>query len=57
MPRTRCAGAVRSLLRLRGVPWARIGELVGQRDPAVTAKTYTHVLVDEVELDYAKLLG
>jgi integrase len=35
---------------------ARIGELVGQRDLAVTANTYTHVLVDEIELDYAELL-
>jgi hypothetical protein len=42
---------------MRGVPWARIGELVGQRDLAVTANTYTHVLLDETELDYAKLLG
>jgi hypothetical protein len=38
------------------MPWARIGELVGQRDLAVTANTYTHVLVDEIELDYAELL-
>jgi integrase len=46
-----------SLLHLRGVPWARIGEMVGQRDLAVTANTYTHVLADETELDYADLLG
>jgi integrase len=45
-----------SLLHLRGVPWARIGEFVGQRNLAVTANTYTHVLTDEVELDYARLL-
>ena len=45
-----------SLLHLRGVPWARIGEFVGQRNLAVTANTYTHVLADEVELDYADLL-
>ena len=45
-----------SVLHLRGVPWARIGEWVGQRDLAVTANTYTHVLMDETELDYAKLL-
>jgi integrase len=44
-----------SLLHLRGVPWARIGEFVGQRDLTVTANTYTHVLVDEAELDYAGL--
>jgi integrase len=45
-----------SLLHLRGMPWARIGEFVGQRDLTVTANTYTHVLVDEAELDYAALL-
>jgi integrase len=45
-----------SLLHLGGVPWARIGEQVGQRSLAVTADTYTHVLVDEDELDYAVLL-
>ena len=36
---------------------ARIGEQVGQRDLAVTANTYTHVLADEIELDYGDLLG
>ena len=46
-----------SLLHLGGVPWARIGEHVGQRNLAVTANTYTHVLVDEAELDYAVLLA
>jgi integrase len=46
-----------SLLHVAGVPWATIGEGVGQRDLAVTANTYTHVLVDQTELDYAKLLG
>jgi integrase len=46
-----------SLLHLRGMPWARIGELVGQRDLAVTANTYSHVLIDEAELDYAALLA
>ena len=45
------------LLHLRGVPWARIGEFVGQRDLSVTADTYSHVLVDEAELDYAELIG
>ena len=44
-----------SLLHLGGVPWARIGEHVGQRNLAVTANTYTHVLVDESEIDYAVL--
>jgi integrase len=46
-----------SLLHLGGVPWARIGEHVGQRNLAVTANTYSHVLVAEDELDYANLLA
>ena len=46
-----------SLMHLRGIPWARIGEHVGQRNLAVTANTHAHVLVDEAELDYAELLG
>jgi integrase len=46
-----------SLLHLGGVPWARIGEHVGQRNLAVTANTYTHVLIDEAELDYEALVG
>lgn len=46
-----------SLLHLRGVPWARIGEFVGQRNLSITADTYTHVLVDETELDYENLLA
>ena len=45
-----------SLLHLRGMPWARIGEFVGQRDLSVTADTYTHAMVDETELDYSELL-
>jgi integrase len=46
-----------SLLHAQGWSWARIGEAVGQRNIAVTALTYTHVLVDETELDYAELLA
>jgi integrase len=46
-----------SLLHLGGAPWARIGEHVGQRNLAVTANTYSHVLPDEAELDYAALLA
>jgi integrase len=45
-----------SLMHLGGVPWARIGEQVGQRDLSVTANTYTHVLADETEIAYARLL-
>jgi integrase len=40
-----------SLLHLRGVPWARIGEFVGQRSLSVTADVYSHVLADETEVD------
>jgi integrase len=46
-----------SLLHLRGVPWARIGEFLGQRSLSVTADTYTHVLTDEREVDYRALLA
>ena len=46
-----------SLLHLGGMPWARIGELVGHDDLVTTARTYTHVVVDERELDYAELLS
>ena len=33
-----------------------IGEHVGQRNLAVTANTYTHVLADETEFDYSSML-
>jgi integrase len=46
-----------SLLHSRGWTWAQIGEFVGQRNLAVTANTYTHVLTEETELDYKQLLG
>jgi integrase len=46
-----------SLEHLRGQPWARIGELVGQRNLAVTANTYTHVLADETEILYDDVLA
>jgi integrase len=46
-----------SLLHLAGMPWARIGELVGHDDLVTTARTYTHVVADERELDYSPLLG
>lgn len=45
-----------SLLHLGGMPWARIGELVGHDDLMTTARTYTHVVADEDELDYSALL-
>jgi len=43
-----------SLLHLRVVPWVRIGD--GQRNIAITANTYSHVMLDEGEVDYAGLL-
>ena len=43
-------------MHLRGVPWVRIGEFVGQRNLSVTADVYSHVMLDEDELDYAKML-
>lgn len=46
-----------SLLHLGGTPWARIGEQAGHDDVITTARTYTHVLADEAELDYGTLLG
>jgi integrase len=46
-----------TLPHLSGVPWARIGEHVGQRSLRVTADTYTHVLSDEDELDYPEVLN
>ena len=45
-----------TLLHLGGMPWARIGELVGHDDLVTTARTYTHVVADERELDYERLL-
>jgi hypothetical protein len=46
-----------SQLHLGRVPWATIGQAVGQRDLAVTANTYSQVLTDETELDYAGCVG
>jgi integrase len=43
------------LLHLGGMPWARIGELVGHGDVVTTARTYTHVVASGDELDYAAL--
>jgi hypothetical protein len=45
------------LLHGQGRSWARIGEFVGQRNLAVTANTYTHVLTDEAELDDGRMLA
>lgn len=46
-----------SLLHLGGMPWARIGELVGHDDLVTTARTYTHTIVDERELNYGAMLA
>jgi integrase len=45
-----------SLLHAQGIPWARIGEQVGHDDLVTTARTYTHVLIDETELDYEGMI-
>jgi integrase len=46
-----------SLLHAQGLSWARIGEFVGHGDLVTTARTYTHVIADEREIDYAEVLG
>ena len=46
-----------SLLHAQGLTWARIGEFVGHTDLMTTARSYTHVLVSEDELDYANLIA
>lgn len=46
-----------SLLHSQGWSWAKIGAYVGQRNLAVTANAYTHVLIDEAEVDYAELIA
>ena len=45
-----------SLLHKRGLSWAEIGDLVGQRSRIVTADTYSHVLGEYHEIDRAALL-
>jgi integrase len=46
-----------SLWHRQGETWALIGARVGQRSLSVTADTYTHVLLDDRELDHATLLA
>jgi integrase len=46
-----------SLLHRQGRTWAEIGRLMGQRKLSITADTYTHVLTDGRELDYATLVS
>jgi integrase len=46
-----------SLWHRQGETWALIGARVGQRALSVTADTYTHVLLDDRELDHAALVS
>jgi integrase len=45
-----------SLWHRLGVSWAEIGSWVGQRELATTANTYTHVLLDDREVERSPLL-
>ena len=46
-----------SLRHRQRMSWARVvGDYVGSRDIRTMADTYTHVLADETELDYERLL-
>ena len=46
-----------SLLHRQGRSWAEIGRFVGQRKLSITADTYTHVLSDGCEVNYAEMLA
>jgi integrase len=46
-----------SLLHRQGRSWAEIGAFVGQRSALVTSDVYTHVLLDDREVDYRALLA
>ena len=45
-----------SLLHRQGRTWAEIGAFVGQRSASVTSDVYTHVLLDDREVDHRALL-
>lgn len=45
-----------SLLVLRGVPIPRVSAFVGHRRGSITLDTYSHVLLDPSELEYAALV-
>jgi integrase len=45
-----------SLLHRQGRSWAEVARFVGQRKLSLTADTYTHVMSDGAELDYASLM-
>ena len=53
----RSAPPPHSLLHRQGRTWAEIGAFVGQRSARVTSDVYTHVLLDDRELDYRTLLA
>jgi integrase len=44
-----------SLLHRQGLSWAEIARFVGQRKLSLTADTYSHVMIDSQELEYAKM--
>ena len=44
-----------SLLHRQGRSFAEIAQFVGQKKLSETADSYTHVLVDSVEVDYRRL--
>jgi hypothetical protein len=46
-----------SLLHRQGRTWAEIRALTGNQSLKVMADTYTHLLVDGREVDYAALLA
>jgi integrase len=46
-----------SLLHRQGRSWAEIGAFVGQRSARVTSDVYTHVLLDDREVDYRAVLA
>ena len=45
------------LLHAQGYSWAEISELVGNASAKVLSDTYTHVLMDEREIDYASVIA
>jgi integrase len=46
-----------SMSHRQGRSWAEIGAFVGQRSALVTSDVYTHVQLDDRELDYRRLLA
>ena len=46
-----------SLLHRQGIDWARIGARVGQRNLAVTANIYSHVVLDPREVNWSQMLA